>query len=108
MPKLHPIIAIIIAFVIFQFIFVRQIMPLLNMLKTTLSTIKYMDLLLSSLVILICAEFIAKLLDEHEYESISHLVHLSAHVAIVGIWWKEVSPMIQPLQKLVDSFKLFG
>lgn len=104
--KLHPIVSIIVVFIIFQFIIMDQIIPLFRRLHFLFGQVPFANLLLASVVIIIVSEFVEHLLEEHDYETIAHLVKLSANVLLVSFWLKEAMPFVSKLQNLMEAFEM--
>lgn len=83
-----------------------QIIPLFRRLQFLFGQVPFANLLLASVVIIIVSEFVEHLLEEHDYETIAHLVKLSANVLLVTFWLKEAMPFVSKLQTLMEAFEM--
>jgi hypothetical protein len=106
MPTIHPIITIIITVIVFQFILLQQMMPILMKLVTLFSDIPYIKLILGSVFLLIVSEVLQKIVEEQQYSTLGYLIQLSCNILLVSLWLQAFSPFIKIVQQYVEKFTI--
>ena len=106
MPTIHPIISIIFTVVVFQFILLQQMIPILMKFFTLFSEIPYIKLILGSVFLLIVSEVLQKIVEEQQYSTLGYLIHLSCNILLVSLWLQAFSPFIKIIQQYVETFTI--
>ncbi|AWE07937.1 pyruvate formate-lyase [Lysinibacillus sp. 2017] len=104
MDKLHPIILVILFFILMQFVMMGQLIPLWQQLSNVFQAVPYSKSLLFTAFLFVIGEMICALLDQFEYEAIATVVKLSIRITVVSYWLKILQPAFQTLVNLLERF----
>lgn len=102
---LHALFTVILFFVLLQFVFRVQLLPLIHTLYNVAELIPYGKELLFSALLLLVGRLIMTLLNEHEYEAIAELVQLAVRLTLLSFWLVQLTPAFKALQRLLERLQ---
>ena len=92
--------------IVFQFVLLQQLVPIMMKLVTLFSEIPYIKLILGSVFLLIVSDVLQKIVEEQEYDTFGYLIQLSCNLLLVSLWLQAFSPFIKVIQQYVEKFTL--
>lgn len=102
---LHALFTVVFFFVLFQFFFRTQLVPLFTTFYTIAAAVPYGRSLLFSAAYLLLGHLVVTLLVEHEYEAIGELVRLAVRVTLVTFWLAQLTPAFRQLEALIERLQ---
>lgn len=102
---LHGLLTVIFFFVLAQFVFFEQLLPLFQLLFGIARSVPYGHGLLFSAALLIVGQLVATLLNEQEYEAMAEVVRLAVRLTLVTFWFMQLQPAFKELQSLLERLQ---
>ena len=102
---LHALLTVILFFILFQYVFREQLLPLFQILFSITASVPYGRSLLFSAVLLLVGRLVTTLLVEQEYEAIAEIVQLAVRLTLVTFWLMQLTPAFKELQTLLERLQ---
>lgn len=104
-PPLHALFTVILFFILFQYVFREQLLPLFQILFTMTVSVPYGRSILFSAVLLLMGRLVNVLLVEQEYEAIAEVVQLAVRLTLITFWLMQLTPAFKELQTLLERLQ---
>lgn len=103
MEKLHPIVQVLVYFILIAEIYRQLLRPIFTQLATSFTHIPYSQSILYSAFLLIINELIQAILEENEQEAIGQAVTLAVRASLISMWFVQLRPAIMQMTTLLQK-----